>query len=200
MGNTARPRTADGDSFRFRANRPSLDLCSTLLWRYGAQTDLLRRPADLARWMTEARLCSTPITATADDLVRARSLREAIYRLVQAHLRDAEPPAVDVDLVNVAAAHPERAPQITSDGQVRWISRRPVAEAFAAVARDCIDVLTAGPLTGRLRECGAPDCAFLFIDTSRAGARRWCATNRCGNREHVRHHRSRLGGSAPGAP
>jgi predicted RNA-binding Zn ribbon-like protein len=192
----ARPRTADGDSFRFRAERPSLDLCSTLLWRHRAPQELLRRPADLARWLTEARLCRGPVTATAADLVRARSLREAIYRLFQARLRDAELPAADVDLVNEAATHPERVPQLTRGGQLRWIGRRPVTEAFATVARDCVDVLT-GPSAGRLRECAAPDCAFLFVDISRPGSRRWCATNRCGNREHVRRHRSRRTGSAP---
>jgi len=175
-----------------------LDLCSTLLWRYRAPQELLRQPADLARWVVEARLCSAPVTTTADDLVRVRSLREAIYRLIQAHLRDAELPAADVELVNVAAAHPERAPQLTPGGQARWIGHRPVAEAFATVARDCIELLT-GPFTGRLRECAAPDCAFLFLDTSRPGKRRWCATNRCGNREHVRQHRSRRGDSALGS-
>nr|WP_042180866.1 CGNR zinc finger domain-containing protein [Kibdelosporangium sp. MJ126-NF4]CEL14640.1 hypothetical protein [Kibdelosporangium sp. MJ126-NF4]CTQ96731.1 hypothetical protein [Kibdelosporangium sp. MJ126-NF4] len=185
-----RPRTADGDAFRFRADRPSLDLCSTLLWRHEQPRELLTRPDDVARWLTEAGLCTTPFAVTTDDLVSARVLREAVYRLITARLRDAELPTTDVDTVNTAAAHPDRAPQITPDGRPHWISHRPVAEALAAVARDCIDLLT-GPASGRLRECAAPDCAFLFVDTSRPGTRRWCATNRCGNREHVRQHRSR---------
>jgi predicted RNA-binding Zn ribbon-like protein len=189
------PRTADGDAFRFRAGRSSLDLCSTLLWRHGQQRELLTQPADLTRWFAQAGLCATPVAVTGDDLALAHGLREAVYRLITARLRDAELPAADVDTVNTAAAHPERAPQLTPDGLLRWVSRRPVAEALAAVARDCIDLLT-GPVTGRLRECAAPDCVFLFLDTSRPGTRRWCATNRCGNREHVRQHRSRRGESA----
>ncbi|MFI5630759.1 CGNR zinc finger domain-containing protein [Streptomyces sp. NPDC051664] len=40
--------------------------------------------------------------------------------------------------------------------------------------------LFAGPFARRIRECDAHDCQLLFIDTSRAGGRRWCAMARCG--------------------
>jgi predicted RNA-binding Zn ribbon-like protein len=72
-------------------------------------------------------------------------------------------------------------------GQVRWAASDPYTAARAEVARDVV----AGVHAGRLRECAARDCAFLFVDTSRAGQRRWCAMNRCGNREHQRDHRVR---------
>jgi predicted RNA-binding Zn ribbon-like protein len=57
--------------------------------------------------------------------------------------------------------------------------------ALSTIARDGIDLI-AGPLSERLREC-----AFQFADTSRPGARRRCAHNRCGNRHHVREYRTR---------
>lgn len=196
MGSTAAPRTADGDAFRFRAGRPSLDLCSTLLWRYRDPAEQLRQPGDLARWLAEAGLCPRPPAATADDLTLARSLREAVYRLFQAHLHGRPLAAADVAAVNAAARHPGPVPQLTAGGQVRWTGDDPVKTAFATVGRDCIDLL-AGPLAGRVRECAAPDCAFLFVDTSRPGARRWCAPNRCGNRQHVRDYRSRRAAGPP---
>jgi predicted RNA-binding Zn ribbon-like protein len=56
-----------------------------------------------------------------------------------------------------------------------------VRGALAAVARDAVDLLS-GPLAGRIRECGADDCALLFVDASRPGRRRWCSMEACGNR------------------
>lgn len=193
-------RTADGDAFRFRAERPSLDFCSTLLWRCRTPVEQLRRPGDLVRWIDAAGLAPCPAAATEDDLVRARALREAAYRLFRAHLEgDAGGlPAEDVATVNAAALAPVPAPRLGAGGRVRWVSDDPLPAALSTLARDCVDLLT-GPLAGRLRECAAPDCAFLFVDTSRPGTRRWCAMNRCGNRQHVRDHRSRRDETGPGA-
>jgi predicted RNA-binding Zn ribbon-like protein len=95
-----------------------------------------------------------------------------------------------VAAVNAAARHPCRTPRLGSQGELRWDDGEPLTAALSAVARDAIELIT-GPWAGRIRECAAPDCAFLFVDTSRSGVRRWCAANRCGNREHVRKHRSR---------
>jgi predicted RNA-binding Zn ribbon-like protein len=184
------PRTADGDAFRFRAGRVSLDLCSTLLWRHVRPVELLRSPADLARWRSEAGLGHSRHALTEADLSAARRLREAIYRLVTARLGGARLPARDVAAVNAAARHSCRTPRLGPHGELRWTDGEPLAAVLSAVARDAIQLI-GSPLSGRLRECAAPDCAFLFVDTSRSGVRRWCAADRCGNREHVRKHRSR---------
>jgi predicted RNA-binding Zn ribbon-like protein len=186
------PRTADGDAFRFRAGRVSLDLCSTLLWRHSRPVEQLRSPADLVRWRSEAGLGQSRAALTEAGLADARRLREAIYRLVSAHIRGVGLPARDVAAVNAAARHPCRTPRLSAHGELHWEDGEPLAAALSAVARDAIELIT-GPWAGRIRECEASDCAFLFVDTSRSGIRRWCAMNRCGNREHVRKHRSRPG-------
>lgn len=186
------PRTADGDAFRFRAGRVSLDLCSTVLWRHVRPVEQLRSPADLARWRSEAGLGQSRHALTEADLADARRLREAIYRLVSARIHGARLPARDVAAVNAAASHPARTPHLGPRGELRWADGEPLAAALSAVTRDAIELI-GGPQAGRIRECAAPDCAFLFVDTSRSGIRRWCAANRCGNREHVRKHRSRPG-------
>jgi predicted RNA-binding Zn ribbon-like protein len=191
------PQTADGDAFRFRAGRVSLDLCSTVLWRHVRPVEQLRSPADLARWRSEAGLGHSRHALTEADLAGARRLREAIYRLVSAYICGARLPARDVATVNAAARHPARTPRLGPRGELRWDDGEPLAAALSAVARDAIELIT-GPQSGRIRECAAPDCAFLFIDTSRPGIRRWCAGTRCGNRERVRKHRSRT--SPPDGP
>jgi predicted RNA-binding Zn ribbon-like protein len=199
VASSGSPRTADGDAFRFRAGRVSLDLCSTLLWRHMQPVEQLRSPADLARWRSEAGLGHSRTALTEADLSAARRLREAIYQLVSARIRGAQLPARDVAAVNAAARHPCRTPRLGLRGELRWEDAEPLAAAMSAVARDAIELI-GGPQAGRVRECAAPDCAFLFVDTSRSGIRRWCAANRCGNREHVRKHRSRPGAPEPAGP
>ena len=190
MSNAAAARTADGDAFRFRAGRWSLDLCSTLLWRYRTPTEQLRTPADLGRWLSEAGLRPAPSSSDADDLRIALVLREAIYGMVHAHLNGTPFAPAQIAIVNAAAAHPGPVPRIGENGELFWSADEATEAALACVARDAIELLT-GAVAGRLRECAAPDCAFLFLDTSRPGRRRWCAMNRCGNRQHVREHRQR---------
>jgi predicted RNA-binding Zn ribbon-like protein len=184
------PRTADGHAFRFRAGRPSLDLCSTLLWRYRAPTELLGSPADLVRWIAEAGLSPVPSAADERALATALRLREAIYRTAHARLDGQAPAPRDLATLNRLAAEPIAAPRIDARRRLIWAAVDPMASALSAIARDAIAVLS-DPLADRLRECSAPDCAFLFLDTSRPGNRRWCATNRCGNRQRVRDHRAR---------
>jgi predicted RNA-binding Zn ribbon-like protein len=194
MGTVGVPRTADGDAFRFRSRRWSLDLCSTLLWRrrtgIGGCVEQLRCPDDLSRWLVEAGLCEKPVPVTERHVLDAHSLRESVYRLLDAHVGGRALSTADVDHVNRVAAHSGRFPQLTRTREVRWSAAEPVTAAFAAIACDGIELLS-GPWAGRVRECAASDCAFLFVDTSRPGTRKWCAQNRCGNREHVREHRAR---------
>ena len=194
MAKTARARTADGDAFRFRAGRLSLDLCSTLLWRHRAPTEQLQSPADLGRWLGEAGLRPAPISTGEDDLRTALELREAIYAMARAHLEGKRFASAQVAVVNAVAAHPTPTPRIGHDGEVSWAADEAAHACLACVARDAIELFTS-PIAGRLRECAAPDCAFLFVDTSRPGTRRWCAMNRCGNRQLVREHRERQRGA-----
>lgn len=182
--------TADGDGFRFRAGRLCLDLTSTVRRRHVGPIEQLGCPADLTSWLAGAGVSPVPGAVTEGELLRARELREAIYRLAHARIAGNELPSPDLDVVNAAAGVPVPVPQLTADAGVRWISDAPGAAGLAAVARDCIDLI-GGPLAGRIRECLAEDCAYLFLDASRSGQRRWCAMNRCGNRSHVREFRAR---------
>ncbi|MCE0764459.1 CGNR zinc finger domain-containing protein [Pseudonocardia kujensis] len=43
----------------------------------------------------------------------------------------------------------------------------------------------------RFRACAAPFCEGAFVDVSRAGRRRYCMPDLCGNRVHVANHRAR---------
>ncbi|MEU3273297.1 ABATE domain-containing protein [Saccharomonospora sp. NPDC006951] len=190
MGNRTPPRTADGDRFRFRAGRSSLDLCATVLWRHVAPVELLREPADLGRWLTEAGLSSRRVFVTGDEFATVLRFREAAFHAFLARIGRRELPAGSVEAINAVAAHHGPLPRLTANATVEWPEPETATSALAAIAHDAIDLLT-GPLSGRLRECAAPDCAFLFADVSRSGRRRWCAAEKCGNRQHVREYRAR---------
>lgn len=184
------PRTADRHRFRFRAGRLSLDFTGTVLWRRVEPTELLRRPDDLTRWLAAVGLVGADVTAAPDDLSPATELREAVYRLVLARVRRTAWAPSDLRVLNAAASFSPAVPSLLPDGAVSWDSPAAVRAALAVLARDAIDLLAFAPAS-RLRECAADDCAFLFLDTSRTGGRRWCAMDRCGNRQHVRAFRRR---------
>jgi len=178
------------DGFRFRGGRIALDLTASLVGRKRAQpTDLLGTPADLARWLAAAGL--GPVTPPPEpaDLAAAHELREAIYRLVVDRIHHRSLAAADRSVVNRRAAQPAPAPQLTADGGQAWIGTD-APTLLAAVARDAV-ALVGGEEAERLRICAA--CPIVFLDTSRAGVRRWCSMLACGNRAKVREFRERAG-------
>ena len=181
--------------FQF-GGRLSLDLTWTLRYRSVAPTDLLATPADLDDWIATA---VAPVRQQADhgDLASAIELREAIHE--GAALRIAgEDIGRDIrGLVNDWAARP--APFRSLDGRAGARSHlRPGAEvesALAAVALDAVDLLASDD--GRLRRCEGPGCSLLFHDSSRPGRRRWCSTERCGNRVNTTTYRRRRASEQP---
>jgi predicted RNA-binding Zn ribbon-like protein len=148
-------------AFHFKSGRLCLDLAATVGERWRRRFDRLRTPADLGRWFAEAGLLQSAPRVTRTQLEAARELREAIYRTAK----------------------------LAGSG-VPNARDRPVEAALATIARDAIELVT-GPLAGRVRECGRPDCALLFVDTSRPGRRRWCSMGTCGNRTKTAAYRRR---------
>lgn len=55
-----------------------------------------------------------------------------------------------------------------------------------------ISRLLLGAMMERLRACDSPDCRWLFLDTSKNHARRWCDMKLCGNRMKARRFKARL--------
>jgi predicted RNA-binding Zn ribbon-like protein len=176
--------------FHFKAGRTSLDFAATVGERWRRSFERLRGPEDLGRWLVEAGFLETVPAVTQRELDLARALREAIYRT--AKLAGSGRPATDdVDLINRVAATPPLEPRLAAGGRVvEWVSDRPVAAALSSLARDAIELIS-GPLARRVRECAAPDCALLFLDSSRPGRRRWCAMAACGNRAKTKSYRQR---------
>jgi predicted RNA-binding Zn ribbon-like protein len=173
--------------FHWKSGRLCLDFVATVGERWRRSFERLLAPDDLARWMVESRLLTSPPKVSSRQLAAGRTLREAINRLARPGI---EPEPADPDELNRWAARAPLAPQLTAQSKLVWVADRPVEAIFATIARDAVDLLT-GPLAARIRACGAPDCALLFVDTSRPGARRWCSTAACGNRVRTKAYRQR---------
>jgi predicted RNA-binding Zn ribbon-like protein len=168
------------DGFKFRGGSPALDLAATLTGRLGAAPrDLLGTPADLDRWLVAADLAQAAPGATDGNLIQARSLREALYRLALSRAEGAALPDADRELLNAYAALPAAPLRLEPDGRARLSGD--VRGLLAELAREGVSLL-GGDYADRIRQCEGPPCAVLFVDTSRKGERRWCSMSACGNK------------------
>ncbi|NUR72363.1 MAG: 4-hydroxybenzoyl-CoA reductase [Hamadaea sp.] len=181
---------ADEAAFRFVAGRPSVDFTGTLGKRRREEpVERIPEAAALGRWFVESGLTDEPVVVPATALRQAYPLREALYRLMRAPMRGERPTRADLELVNHWAARTPPAVALTADLTVRLVEPT-VQQLFALLARDGVDLL-GGPYAERLRECSSETCTLLYLDTSRAGSRRWCSMELCGSRDKMSRYRRR---------
>jgi predicted RNA-binding Zn ribbon-like protein len=173
--------------FHWKSGRLCLDFVATVGERWRRSFERLIEPEDLARWMVGTGMLREPPTVSAQQLAAARGLREAINRLARPGV---EPRPGDREELNRCASRTPLAPQLTTGNECVWVAARSVEATLATVARDAIELLSS-PLAERVRECAAPDCALLFLDTSRPGRRQWCSSDACGNRIRTKAYRDR---------
>jgi predicted RNA-binding Zn ribbon-like protein len=182
-------------SFTFVSGNPALDFAGTLQHRATTRDEMLSSPRRLQEWSVAAGLVDAPPAVSEAGLARALAVREAIYRLaLTAVTGDPRRPG-DIDLLNTAAATAPVSAMLTEVGLRRTGTED---EVIATVARAAIGLL-GGRDRARIRECGDPPCTRLFVDTSRAGSRRWCNMSGCGNRAKVAGHRARRGAGGAAA-
>ncbi|GLW30605.1 CGNR zinc finger domain-containing protein [Actinoplanes regularis] len=182
--------------FRFLGGRLSVNFTATLglRWREPG-VERLATPTDLARWFVEAGVTDRHTATGPEDLSDAHHLREAIYRLARTRLGHGHPDDADLALVNLWAAR-RPAPislRPTPDGLAARLDEPTPPGLLALIGRDAVDLL-GGPEAARLRECAGPECSLLYIDTSRAGNRRWCSMDSCGSRDKMTRYRRRTTG------
>ena len=177
-------------TFEF-GGRLALDLTWTMRFRAVLPTELLVVPDVLCRWLGAAGL-PVPKQVRSRDLRDVRNLREAVQRATIEIIDRNAISEADRSLLNRWAALPATFPVLNGDGTVRKMAptSKEVAAALSAIARDAIELLAKQP-DGRLRRCAGPQCSLLFYDDSRPGTRRWCSTERCGNRVNTKAYRQR---------
>jgi predicted RNA-binding Zn ribbon-like protein len=173
--------------FEFIAGRPVLDFLGTLAERGHTDLEHLTAPRDLADWAVQAGVVEQPPSVDSAGLRRAKHLREAMFRLVQALIDGTGAAPADRKLVNSVAAGPLPTLRLDADG----VHRTGDLDAVLAVlARDCLD-LHASEDRHTLRWCADEHCTRPFIDRSRGSRRRWCGMRGCGDRAKAAAYRER---------
>jgi predicted RNA-binding Zn ribbon-like protein len=171
----------------FIAGEASLDFINTLAGRDRSEPrDRLDSYERLLEWAAHANLLPgvAPFLATSHSSLPPRSscaredARESLFSVVSAGLRAGGRGAqFHVFWLAGATAQDFR----FADGRRPACAEDDALDLFCAIVawRVVEHVLTAPP--GRLRVCPGPDCAWTFIDRSKAGRRRWCDMAVCGN-------------------
>lgn len=133
---------------------------------------------------------------------RAIRLREALYQLFAPATR-AQHPKVSLAVLNTEFQHAMTAATLepTPDGyHLDWAHGDQLDRMLWPVVRSAAELLSS-PALERVGECHGQGCGWLFVDTSKAGRRRWCRMASCGNRAKSRRHSQRarkpLADSAP---
>ena len=132
--------------------------------------------------------------AAAAVFERGGALREAVYRIFSAVAHQCFPQTADLDLLNAVLGEALAALRIipTPEGFTwGWTSdKRRLERLLWPIAQSAAGLLTSDELR-IVRECAAPTCGWLFLDTSRNHSRRWCDMKACGNRAKARRHYER---------
>ena len=176
--------------FTFVSGDVALDFAGTLRYWSTRREELLRAPADLARWLVLAGLLDQEPVVEDAERVMAMELRKAVYVLAQAKAEGNPLPEHALKLVNGWAGRPRVTPQLMESGAVR--REGGTLEALATIALRAIRLIGSD---ASLRQCGADNCTRIFVDRSRRGDRKWCDMAGCGNRDKARAHRARRAAS-----
>jgi len=152
--------------------------------------DALDSPESLERFLLDTGLFGEAESVTEDDLVRVRTVREALRALMHAnHGDDLDPGAVP--LLNDAAARakltftfdPSHACAIESvTGGVDGAIGRVLAIVYRAMVEGTWE---------RMKACRSDSCQWAFYDRSKNHSSKWCSMEVCGNREKARTYRRR---------
>ncbi|MBN9516251.1 MAG: ABATE domain-containing protein [Alphaproteobacteria bacterium] len=175
-------------------NRPDLclEFVNTRYWRGQATpTETLNQPEDLAAWSTANGGPKSAKPLARKEFDQAIELRELIHRLFDAEAQDKTPATRDLEALNQALAEaPARTTLRRERGLYGWDVdiRSGTALAMLAPVLWSAGDLLAGPRLDRVRRCANPECGWLFFDDSRAGKRRWCSMQSCGNRAKAKRH------------
>jgi predicted RNA-binding Zn ribbon-like protein len=171
--------------------RLSLDFAQTGDMGFGSRFERLINTAELARWFSLSPLRLTNARVWAADLECSRKLRGAIWRVASAILAGRSPDSRDVRRLNGAARQPGLVKQLNRVANSSHWHRPTAAQALATIAQDAVALFGDPQQRAKMHRCENPKCHAIFYDDSRPGLRRWCASNRCGDRIRAQTYRRR---------
>jgi predicted RNA-binding Zn ribbon-like protein len=199
----------------FIADNVALDFLNTIAVPVDTKVEWLTSGEDLLAWLRRAELVPSNVlealrkSAAPGELdaiaSQARHLRDWFKMFVYKYMGRPLPPSAlrQLDPLNQLLQRDEEFDQIVvrdrhvqRNGKVSaltWRSHRrwqsPESLLFP-LARSLAELVCTEDFTD-VKACEGPTCTLLFIDRTRARARRWCSMAICGNRAKQAAHRKR---------
>jgi len=190
--------------FKLLGGTPCLDFANTVDWRKGEPRELLSSVHDLIDWARQAGVIPDTDAERLHEAAqrdpgeaealhgRALSLRETIHGLFKAAADGGDPDQRDLEHLNKELAQALSHMRLTRSGRALTLQLQgePAEKMLWTLTHSAAQLL-ASPTLARVMECADPLCGWLFLDTSRNAARRWCSMSDCGNRNKARRHHHR---------
>lgn len=137
-------------------------------------------------------LALAQLPQTQAMLMHVHQLRGAIYHIFFAIANQQEVPAADLAYFNqawgLALMHLRVIPTAQSF-RWDWVETDDALDSFLWPVLQSVAELLIAERLGRVKSCSG--CNWLFLDTTKAGRRRWCDMRICGNRAKARRHYAR---------
>jgi predicted RNA-binding Zn ribbon-like protein len=152
--------------------------------------DALGDPAELQTWLAERDLIAAGDALTADDLTRARGVRDALRSLLLANNGVPLDPTA-LEAINEASADAALLARFDRSGAAALAPARPGLDgALARLLAIAVEAMRDGSWR-RLKACADHACEAAFYDWSRNRSGTWCSMSVCGNRAKARNYRNR---------
>jgi predicted RNA-binding Zn ribbon-like protein len=194
----------------FVGDHLALDFLNTIATPRGSVIEWLADGQDLVSWLQQAKAIDRAAAArqrelagaTLDEIARhARDFRHWLRGFVTARMgkplrasaaaiaplnellaRDTSFPKVEVARSDAEGGHRRRLRRLH-----HWEDPKELLDPVAAAAADLI----CNQDFRLIRACEGSACVLLFLDRTKAHARRWCSMAVCGNRAKAAAHRAR---------
>jgi len=191
--------------FEYSGGSLCLDFSNTWGDRSDAGSDRLTGYGDLLDWAHGAGVLSNRERGELEELARreenkgigvfrtAYGLRDIVFRVCSATAAGEKAQNLEVAAMNTALQSVPRQRLYCRGACCEWdwpAEEPDLRQILWPVIQSAADLVTS-PDVSRIRECGAPDCNWLFLDRSRGGRRRWCDMSICGNRAKARRYYDR---------
>lgn len=187
----------------FIAGDAALDFVNTVTGRDGQPRDWLDGYGRLLEWAGRAKLVPPKTLAALSRraerdpgaaeraLAKAKRLRETLFEIGHAIAKRRTPSPEALERLRDHWLAGAESHDIGVEG-----GRLAAVLDAQADGLDLIASMVAWRFVGqvlphppkRLKVCDGPDCSWLFLDTSKAGRRRWCDMADCGNAAKSRRH------------
>jgi predicted RNA-binding Zn ribbon-like protein len=150
--------------------------------------DELATPVQLQKWLQARGLLKRGAKVSRAEHCEALELRDALRIFLSAT------PADRASAAGPLEALAARFPLGVTASPDRGLDLRPIARRATSGLGDVLVELVRLSNSGRLarvKTCDSDECRWIFYDRSKPSNRRWCSSDRCGNREKTRTYRDR---------